>query len=65
MHTSIEKFRVNLKAKHDISPEIFHADRFTKLREHSVIPMERLKIYAQEFKVSVEELFAKQESTSS
>lgn len=61
---SIEKFRANLKAKHDISPEIFHVDRFLKLREHSTIPIERLKVYAQEFNIPVEELFAKQETAS-
>lgn len=62
---SIEKFRANLMAKHNITPEVFYADRFIKHREHSVIPMERLQIYAREFNVRAEELFAKEESASS
>ncbi|HTH57501.1 MAG TPA: hypothetical protein VL728_15730 [Cyclobacteriaceae bacterium] len=60
---SIEKFRDNLKTKHNISPEIFHVDRFLKFREHTIIPLERLEIYAKEFKVAVDELHAKQEDS--
>jgi len=62
---SIEKFRANLAAKHNISPEVFYADRFIKHREHSVIPMERLRIYAQEFNIRPEDLLAKEEGSSS
>jgi hypothetical protein len=61
---SIEKFRANLMAKHNIGPEVFYADRFIKLREYAVIPAERLEIYAQEFNIPLEELFAQQESAS-
>jgi hypothetical protein len=60
---SIEKFRANLKAKHNISTETFHVDRFLKLREHTNIPKDRLEVYAHEFKVPLHELFTKQEGT--
>ena len=63
-HTSIEKFRANLMARYNISPEVFHVDRFIKHREHSSIPLSRLRIYAIEFNTTLEELFAKQESAS-
>jgi len=55
---SIEKFRANLKATHNISAETFHVDRFLKLREHTNIPKDRLEVYAQEFNVPLHELFA-------
>lgn len=61
---SIEKFRANLKVKHNISMEVFQADRFLKRRERTTIPFERLEIYAREFNIPVKELLANQEGTS-
>ena len=60
---SIEKFRANLKTKHNISMEVFQVDRFLKHRERTNIPFERLEIYAREFKIPVQELLAKHEGT--
>ena len=65
VQTSIEKFRANLMNRYNISPEVFHADRFIKHREHSSIPLSRLKIYAQEFNITLDELFSNQENTRS
>ena len=49
--------------KYNISAEVFYADRFIKVRGHQVIPMERLRIYAQAFNVPVEQLLAKEETS--
>lgn len=62
---SIEKFMANLKAKHAITADVFHVDRFLKLRERTVIPQERLEVYAKAFDVPIHELYAKQEARTS
>ena len=60
---SIEKFGTKLKTIYNISSEVFHVDRFLKLRERTVIPKDRLEKYARAFNVPVQQLYAKEEST--
>jgi hypothetical protein len=56
MNVSIEAFAARLYEKHKISEEIFSKDRIIGVEDEELIPTERLKIYAQEFKIHIEAL---------
>ena len=57
MSISIDRFESVLLKKYSIDEDIFFSDRNIKHNEPSIVPTERLIVYAQEFKIPVELLY--------
>ena len=59
MSVSINKFAADLFKKYEIDRSLFTQDREIRMDDETTIPLERLKIYAWEFKVPLEEMYMK------